>query len=154
MKKLDAYLEELASYIPSMEKRNEGISASTVGWQIEHSLMTIRFVVKGFLASDPSQFASKFNLTKTLILWTGKMPRGKARAPKYVLPDEFSEESLTKHILKTNETLAQVENAHPKQFVEHPYFGKINKKETMRFLEIHTLHHIKIIRDIIAAEKA
>jgi hypothetical protein len=37
MKKIDAYHAELASYIPSMEKRNEGISASTVGWQIEHS---------------------------------------------------------------------------------------------------------------------
>lgn len=151
MKKLYAHLDELASHIADMEKRNEGISASTVGWQIEHSLMTIRFVTKGLLASDPSLFSRSFNFTKIFILFTGKMPRGKARAPKYVLPDEFNEETLQKHILKTKEALAELAHAQPNQFVEHPYFGKINKKETIRFLGIHTFHHIKIIRDILAA---
>jgi hypothetical protein len=151
MKKLYAHLDELASHIADMEKRNERISASTVGWQIEHSLMTIRFVTKGLLASDPSLFSRSFNFTKIFILFTGKMPRGKAKAPKYVLPDEFNEETLQKHILKTKEALAELTLAQPNQFVEHPYFGKINKKETIRFLGIHTFHHIKIIRDILAA---
>ena len=151
MKKLYAHLDELASHIADMEKRNERISASTVGWQIEHSLMTIRFVTKGLLASDPSLFSRSFNFTKIFILFTGKMPRGKARAPKYVLPDELNEETLQKHILKTKEALAELAHAQPKQFVEHPYFGKINIKETIRFLGIHTFHHIKLIRDILAA---
>jgi hypothetical protein len=34
-------------------------------------------------------------------------------------------------------------------FFEHPYFGKLKLKETIRFLEIHTQHHLDIIRDII-----
>ncbi len=154
MKKLSAYIDELASFIPDLEKRNEGISASNVGWQIEHSLLTIRFVAKGIVASDPSQYASTFNFTKILILWTGKMPRGKAKAPKYVTPEDFTQESLQKHMIKVKEAIAELGNAHPNQFVEHPYFGKINKKETIRFLGIHTLHHIKIIREIVDAENS
>jgi hypothetical protein len=34
-------------------------------------------------------------------------------------------------------------------FFEHPYFGKLKLKETIRFLEIHTTHHLSIIEDIV-----
>ena len=154
MKKLHTYIDELASFIPDLEKRNEGISASSVGWQIEHSLLTIRIVSGGLLASDPSSFSPSFTFKKLLILITGKMPRGKAKAPKIVMPDAFTQESLSKHIDKAKETLEHLQQAQANQFVSHPYFGHINKKETIRFLAIHTLHHLKIIREIVAAEKA
>lgn len=154
MKKLSAYVDELASFIPDLEKRNEGISASNVGWQIEHSLLTIRRVSAGILASDPQTYAWSLNFTKLLILYSGKMPRGKAKAPEVVMPSEFTKESLGEHINKIKQTLIQLNQAQANQYVEHPYFGKINKKETIRFLGIHTLHHIKIIREIVAAENS
>jgi hypothetical protein len=154
MKKLSTYIDELANFIPDMEKRNEGISASNVGWQIEHSLLTIRRVSSGILASDPQTYTWSLNFTKLLIFYSGKIPRGKAKAPKYVTPEDFTQESLQKHMIKVKEAIAELGNAHPNQFVEHPYFGKINKKETIRFLGIHTLHHIKIIREIVAAENS
>jgi hypothetical protein len=45
--------------------------------------------------------------------------------------------------------LNQLEKINKNQFIEHPYFGHLNKKETEKFLYIHTLHHLKIIKDLI-----
>ena len=39
MQKLSNLVDELASYIPQSELRNDQVSASNVGWQIEHSLL-------------------------------------------------------------------------------------------------------------------
>jgi hypothetical protein len=39
MQKLRKQLDELESFIPQLEVRNDAISASTVGWQIEHDLL-------------------------------------------------------------------------------------------------------------------
>jgi len=43
------------------------------------------------------------------------------------------------HIISANK------NAHFNHFI----FGALNKNRTIRFLEIHTNHHLKIIKDIL-----
>jgi len=34
------------------------------------------------------------------------------------------------------------------RYFEHPFFGKLKLKQTINFLEIHTMHHLDIIEDI------
>ena len=98
MQKLSNLVDELASYIPQLEARNESISAASVGWQIEHSLLVISSVIEGVKKSDPSSYKWSFKPWKYLIFWTGKIPRGKSKAPKFVIPDAFTVESLQGHI--------------------------------------------------------
>ena len=83
-------------------------------------------------------------------MFFGYIPRGKGKAPKQVAPkEEFTTEQL-KPLLSTAKsnvdglsTLDKIVN------FNHPYFGVLNKKQTVKFLGIHTHHHLKIIKDIL-----
>ena len=74
MQKLINLVDELASYIPQLEARNENVSASTVGWQIEHSLLVVSSVLEGLKRSNSAEFKSSFHPLKYLILWRGIIP--------------------------------------------------------------------------------
>ena len=64
MQKLRKQLDELESYIPQLEARNDAISASTVGWQIEHDLLVISSVIEGVKRSDPAKYTWQFKPLK------------------------------------------------------------------------------------------
>ena len=42
-----------------------------------------------------------------------------------------------------------IKKAHHNAYFRHLIFGNLNKKRTIRFLQIHTAHHLKIIQDIL-----
>ena len=149
MQKLLNLVDELASYIPQLEARNETVSSSTVGWQIEHSLLVISSVIEGVKRSDPSKYKWSFRPFKYLIFWRGKIPRGKSRAPKFVVPDTFTSESLLNHIASCRAKINEFESVGAGHYFSHPYFGDTKKKDVIPFLELHTDHHLKIIKDIL-----
>jgi hypothetical protein len=149
MQKLRNLVDELASYIPQSELRNDQVSASNVGWQIEHSLLVISSVIEGVKRSDPSKYKWSFRPFKYLIFWRGKIPRGKSKAPKFVVPDTFTAESLQNHIDSCRAKITEFESVGAGHYFSHPYFGDTKKKDVIPFLELHTEHHVKIIRDIL-----
>lgn len=148
--KLESLLNQLEFYIPSSESINLQVSQTTVGWQIEHSLLTINGIVSALQKSNPKDYNWKFSLMKLIILATKKIPRGKAKAPKVVVPKALiNNDDLQEHLSKTRDAIKVLEMVSKDQFFEHPYFGKLKLKETIRFLEIHTDHHLNIIKDIV-----
>ena len=149
MQKIRKQLDELESCIPRLEVRNEAISASNVGWQIEHDLLVISSVIEGVKRSDPSQYQWRFKPLKYVILWRGVIPRGKVGAPKLVTPGEITQETLHAHIALCCERLIELAQVEDGNYFTHPFFGDLRKKETFRFLYIHTEHHLKIIREML-----
>lgn len=149
MQKLHKQLDELESFIPQLDVRNEAISASTVGWQIEHDLLVISSVIEGVKRSDPASYKWRFKPLKYVILWRGVIPRGKVGAPKVVTPGEITPESLQAHIALCRQRLAELVQVRNDHYFTHPFFGDLKKKETLRFLYVHTEHHLKIIKDIL-----
>ena len=148
--KLDSLLNQLEHHIPSSESSNLQVSQSTVGWQIEHSLLTINGIVRAVQQSNPKDYNWKFSLMKLVVLAMKKIPRGKAKAPKVVVPKAaINGDDLQIHLTKTRDTIKALEMVSKDHFFEHPYFGKLKRKETIRFLEIHTGHHLNIIEDIV-----
>jgi hypothetical protein len=91
-----------------------------------------------------------FKPWKYLIFWTGKIPRGKSKAPKFVIPDAFTAESLQGHIVSCRAKIAELDALSAGHYFRHPYFGDTKKKDVIPFLVLHTEHHVKIIRDILA----
>jgi hypothetical protein len=85
-----------------------------------------------------------------MVLATKKIPRGKAKAPKVVVPKaDITCADLEHHLAKARDTVKSLGLVSKDNYFEHPYFGKLKLKETIRFLEIHTTHHLNIIEDIV-----
>jgi len=149
MQNLQSTLSQLESKIPFHEKTNLTVSNSTIGWQIEHSLKTIFQIIQVVKTSNPDDYQWKFNKSKLFISILGFILRGKAKAPKIVLPDEnINEESLRLSLQKVKTALQEWETFDKNAHFPHPYFGKLNKKSTEWFLNLHTKHHLKIVNDI------
>jgi hypothetical protein len=152
VKNLETLLDQFESRIPLFAKENSEISKSNVGWHIEHSLLTIIGVTKVVLRSNPKEYKWKFKLSRILIFTLGKIPRGKAKAPEVVVPkNDITETLLLSNIELTRKLILELKSISNDHYFEHPYLGKLKKKNTIHFLEIHTNHHLKIIEDIIKA---
>ena len=150
MKNLDAIVPELATYIPKFNQSNTSISEAAVGWHIEHCLLVIKQITSTVAQSDPSLFKSKFNMSRFFVFLTKTIPRGKAKAPKVVIPsDHITAESLQESLKNTYQAITYLKDCEELQYFMHPFFGQLNKKQTIKFLAIHTEHHLKIIRDIL-----
>ena len=149
MEKIVKQLTELASYISQSDRQNGGVSNVNIGWQIDHSLRVMNQVISALLKSNPEEYKPKFNWRKSFIFFTKKIPRGKVRAPKGILPtEEITESSLISSVQLAHKNIGLLENCAPNHFFVHPFFGQVNVRETFVFIEVHTEHHLKIIRDI------
>ena len=150
MKNIDAILPELANYIADYNQSNKAISEVSVGWHIEHSLLVIKQITATVAQSEPKLYKSKFNVKRFVVFLTKTIPRGKAKAPKVVIPsEEITVDLLQESLKNTYQAITYLKDCEANQYFMHPFFGQLNKKQTIKFLEIHTEHHLKIIRDIL-----
>ena len=150
MKNLDAILPELANYITHHNQSNKAISEVSVGWHIEHSLLVIKQITATVAQSEPKLYKYKFNISRFFVFLSKTIPRGKAKAPKVVIPvEEITIETLQESLKNTYQAIAYLKDCQEHQYFMHPFFGQLNKKQTIKFLAIHTEHHLKIIRDIL-----
>lgn len=151
MNKLSAYLNILKSKIPESEKLNLAVSKSSVGWHIEHTILATIKIIEALKKSNPAEYKWEFNLSRLYVYSINKIPRGRGKAPKSVLPaDEITAETLKSSIVIAKIKIEELNNLNPNNYFVHPYFGKLNLKHTIKFLNIHARHHIKIIEDIAA----
>ena len=143
--KLQAQLNEMEGYTGRITETNTAVSKASVGWHIAHNLKVIHSILGALDISDPAAYKKSFSWKKELVYFTGRIPRGKAKAPKNVIPEEkFSADGLQEQICSARERIEEI----PK-LPKNAFFGHIKRDETPKFLLIHTEHHLKIIRDIL-----
>lgn len=143
-------LQQLENHISNFEKTNPKVSNSTVGWQIDHCLLVINGIIGQLEISDPSKFQPKWTVPKFMVFTTGKIPRGKAQAPKVVIPTHVAtQEELFAKLAAAKNNVLKLDSFSENQFFNHPFFKDLNVKQTKKFLTIHTKHHLKIIEDIL-----
>jgi len=152
MKNLGNLITELENKIPKQESINQAISKSSVGWHIEHTLLTINRVIDQLKKSDPNDYKWKFSSLRILVFTISKIPRGRAQSPNSVKPgNNFTAETLKDQSGTIKEKIKELQALKPNNYFEHPYFGKLNLKPAIKFLKIHTKHHLDIINDIIGS---
>lgn len=143
-------LQQLENHIPNLDKTNPNVSNSTVGWQIDHCLLVINGIIGQLEISNPTEFQPKWTFPKFMVFTTGRIPRGKAKAPKVVIPVHVATQDELKDKLEAaKNNVLKLDTFSENQFFNHPFFKDLNVKQTKRFLVIHTKHHLKIINDIL-----
>ena len=150
MNKLSMLIDQLEQHIAKQTLIDTSVSQSPVGWHIEHSLLTLNSIVEALKKSEPASYKWKFSFPKILVFTMNKIPRGRGKAPTWVLPKEtYSTESLKAHIISSRQKLLELEKLPLNNYIRHPVFGNLRLKPTLKFLAIHTQHHLNIIKDIL-----
>jgi hypothetical protein len=153
MEKLVEFICELESQIHEYDLVNPNISKGSVGWHIEHSLLTLNLIIEAMNKSNPDNYKWTFDKRRSFVTLLGKIPRGKVKAPTVVLPTvDFNPDTLQQHISFSKEKIKSLEKLKPNNYFKHPFLGDFNLKPAKKFLEIHTKHHLNIIKDIIGSK--
>jgi hypothetical protein len=137
----------------ALAARAPAVSGWSVGQQVDHVLNVAQGVFNR-LTGDSPELGRGINATGRILLSIGWFPRGVGRSPKSVLPAEapLAARELERlgglradfqGLRFRNGLLASRERLFP-----HPYFGGLDPRQTLRFLVVHTHHHLKIVRDI------
>lgn len=150
MNKIEIQLQKIESLLSKIDVTNEKVSKASVGWHLEHLLLILNSSLKGLTMTNPKDYNPKFSLKKFVFLNFGMIPRGKIRAPKQFIPLEVpTQENILKLINLAKERLEATRNLPEKSFITHPFLGDFDKKTTLRFLWLHSNHHLKIVDDIL-----
>ncbi len=150
MNKIEELLKQLENTIPSFEALNMVVSKATAGWHIEHVLLTLNGITNSLSQSNPNNYKRSFSFIRTVVFTMKKIPRGKAKTPKVVEPKgKIDQTSLQSHLAVTQNKIKELHSISSNKYFEHPIFGHLNLRQTIKFLEIHTNHHLAIIKDII-----
>lgn len=90
----------------------------------------------------------------------GFIPRGKGKAPEVYFPaPDVERASVRKNIADSRSGMSWVaQNIHhigvATGRLDHPILGALNARQWLRFIRIHTAHHLRIIDDIDTARRA
>lgn len=151
MARIELLLDKLRNYVSSYDLCQPSISASPVGWHIEHLLLVIDAITHRLAQPKKENFKSSFSLRRFIVFTTGNIPKGRAKAPEAVRPKgDITKDSLMQHFIETEKKISGWNTMEGHQYFEHPYFGHLKLKKAIRFLEIHTKHHLKIVEEIVS----
>ncbi len=149
-KVLEPLLVEVENAIQYRDQKDPEVSKVDVAWQLDHILKTINRITEALEASNPSDYSNSINAARIFSLTAGYIPRGRAQSPDVVRPPEVI---LTEDIyVQLQEARANINTLNildENTNFEHPYFGQLSKAQAIRFMEVHTKHHLKIVDDIL-----
>ena len=143
-------LDRLEAFIPEAATSNPDISAWSVGMQIHHALLGTIQISQRLIKSTPGERKESFNVPRSIVLRTGKIPRGRGKAPKSSHPDPNITGEELAHLLATaRSTLDAAAQANPASWWKHFVFGVMHRDTAITFIHVHNRHHLSIIEDII-----
>lgn len=165
---VDSAIQRLASQLDDITRvvrfepallavRVERVSLWSIGQQIDHTLKVLEVGMR-FLEGSRESLPRGINLVGRFALATGWLPRGVGKSPKGVLPSECAPSELAERASLLRKTycdraLPEAALADPRPVFPHPYFGGLTAAQGVRFLAVHTRHHLKIVEDIRRADR-
>jgi hypothetical protein len=137
--------------VPHRDVRAPTVSQWSVGMHIHHCALAMRLVATEVLRCETPPPRWSANPVRTLILLTGRVPRGRAEAPAAVRPSvDLSEGLLGPALSEAAQLVRRLPDAPQEAWFRHFALGVIRRRSVPRFLEVHNRHHLRIISDILA----
>ena len=129
----------------------ERISLWNTEQQLEHATQVLARVLTKLTNETTEPFESPLKPIAKLMLFLGHIPRGRAQAPDYVRPHKRPPGEILELIESTKQLLTEIQVG-KRQLTSagfhHGLLGYFNQKQWLRFLIVHTDHHLRIVRDI------
>jgi hypothetical protein len=166
---LHSALDALEAHVAGVEADWRARAASVSGWsvaqQVEHTLRAFSAMLGVVVSLAPSGSAppqaraarARPTFAGRFVLFTGRIPRGRGRAPATLLPVEEPTQAAARELLaaaraelrrlsEAREDVGRWPGALP-----HPALGLFSAAHWLRFARIHTLHHLRLVADILRA---
>ncbi|MFK7971787.1 MAG: hypothetical protein AB8F95_15580, partial [Bacteroidia bacterium] len=137
-------------YVAVRDAKNTEVSEAAVSWHIDHIFFFFFQIYKTLEQSEVSNYRSEFNMKRSFVFGFNTLPRGKITAPESVRPKENVDiDTIQMHYDQALATVEKLSILPENKHLDHAVLGTMNRDKTIKFLTIHTEHHLKIIRDIL-----
>lgn len=145
------HLNRLEEQITLHSLSNPEVSQVDVGWHLAHSFKVINQIYAVVKESDPAKYRWLPNPLRVLVWKSGKMKRGAGKAPDSVLPStHITEDSLRQQLAEARGSIVAFNDLPERGHMRHFAFGTLKRDDALRFVEIHTNHHLQIMLDIVS----
>lgn len=136
-----------------LSAHNERVSAWCLAEQLDHTTKVTASIVDVLGDPNAQRREGGINVIGRLVLRFGWIPRGVGKSPKRFRGAPAVAADLDGAI----DRVARAFDALPFDalrksrvpLVPHPRFGSLTPPQALRFIEVHTQHHLKIIDDIV-----
>jgi len=131
------------------------VSAWSVAEQVDHLVKVNQSIFSHLLTRTPAS-GPRISLAGRLVLLTGHFPRGRGESPRKLRGQQASAVELAAAHEKSRDTF-RILAAEPEPLLDpsavlpHKMFGALTAAQALRFVPIHTRHHLRIVADIRAA---
>jgi DinB superfamily len=128
------------------------ISAWSVAEQVDHLVKVEQSIFSHLLTRTPAP-GKAISWAGRLVLLTGWIPRGRGTSPRKLRGTTAGPAELGAALEACRETFHRLA-AEPDPLLDpvpslpHKMFGALTAAEALRFVPIHTHHHLKIVADI------
>lgn len=155
--RIEGQLDRIAALAAgdAFEERAARVSGWSVAEQLDH--VTLVLASGTALLESPDESPERgINLLGRTLLTLGWLPRGVAKSPKGVRPVGASAGEIRERIEQVRQRLRSLRGRREllegrRPLFRHPYFGGLTPRQGVRFLAVHTHHHLKIVDEILRA---
>jgi len=124
---------------------------------LDHAIKVAASIVNRLLDLEAPRGGRGVSAMGRLIMLVGRIPRGRGKSPERLRGTRQTAESLQASLAKLEGKLDLLAAQHLEPargpVVPHPRFGGLTPPHALRFAVVHTDHHLRIIRDILAAAR-
>ena len=152
MPKYSEGLQELRRSLDHADRTAPEVSGWSVGMHIHHCELVMIGICRSMARSTLPPPRTGFNLLRSIVLLTGRIPRGRAQSPEEAVPTpDVPGTDLEKALDLAERMMDKTRKRKPDVWYRHFAFGVLRRDAALRVLEIHNRHHLRIIRDILSA---
>lgn len=123
-------------------------SAWCVAEHLDHTLKVTNSTLRILLKPELPVLPKGINFIGRMVLLTGWIPRGRGRSPEKLRGAPATMHQLQALLDQLDELIERIAAEPPRKasaVFRHPFFGGLTYAQSLRFLAIHTEHHLRII---------